>query len=191
MSWINPLEAGDTHTSTNSHTHTCTHGEAKHTHNYKHTLTYKKPTNSHNQRWNTQPSDTGSDVQTHTLTYKNTQAKTSMCADTQKHMHTQTPKTHEPYRVDPFASSTLICAQWCWTHSNTNTHSNTHTLAYKHTHTHTRTNTPSHSKHTKIPSKSNGSIRPKLETHPCSRKPKVGADHHCDPLNNVREIKLL
>ena len=73
--------------------------------------------------------------------------------------------------------------------TNTNMHSHTHTplLTNKHTHT----NTPSHTKHTTNPSKSNGSVRPKPKTHPCSRKSKVGADHHCDPLNEVGEIKPL
>ena len=52
--------------------------------------------------------------------------------DTKTHMHTQTPKKHQPCQVDPFSSSTFICAQWCWTNTNTNTH----TLAFKQTHTH-------------------------------------------------------
>ena len=191
MSWINPLEAGDTHTSTNSHTHTCTHGEAKHTHTIINTHSRTKKTQTHTTKDETHSHLTPDQMYKHTHSLTKTHKQKQVCAQTHKNTCTlkhQRRTNHIVWIHLPQAHSYAHSGVE-HTQIQTRTHTRTHLLT--NTHTHTRTNTPSHSKHTKNPSKSNGSIRPKLETHPCSRKPKVGADHHCDPLNNVREIKLL
>ena len=141
MSWINPLEAGDTHTSTNSHTHTCTHGEAKHTHTIINTHSRTKKTQTHTTKDETHSHLTPDQMYKHTHSLTKTHKQKEVCAQThKKHAHSNTKDAR-----------TISCGSICLKHTHmrtvvVNTLKHKHALIHAHTclQTHTHTHTHKH-----------------------------------------------